>query len=87
MDHTATPGAGRAGWLRVGVARQVLAEAADALGWQVHLYDVAAVEREAARTLGARTDDVLHGPRRRLGPPWTKDHRTALAAAVLAVPS
>jgi hypothetical protein len=27
---------------------------------------------------------VLHGPRARLGPPWTKDHRTALAATVVA---
>ena len=27
---------------------------------------------------------ILHGPRAMLGPPWTKDHRTALAATVLA---
>jgi hypothetical protein len=27
---------------------------------------------------------VLYGPRERLGPPWAKDHRIALAATVLA---
>ena len=38
----------------------------------------------AARLLGDRADEVLHGPRKRLGPPWSKDHRLALAATVLA---
>jgi hypothetical protein len=33
--------------------------------------------------LGERTDDVLRGPRARLGPPWTKDHRVALAATIV----
>ena len=33
--------------------------------------------------LGPRADDVLNGPRHRLGPPWTKDHRVALAATVV----
>jgi hypothetical protein len=42
------------------------------------------VEAEAARLLGERADAVLHGPRRVLGPPWSKDHRIALAATVLA---
>jgi hypothetical protein len=28
--------------------------------------------------------EILHGPRARLGPPWTKDHRAALAATVVA---
>jgi len=27
---------------------------------------------------------VLKGPRGRLGPPWAKDHRVALAATVVA---
>lgn len=39
---------------------------------------------QATEQLGDRADAVLDGPRRRLGPPWTKDHRTALAAAILA---
>jgi hypothetical protein len=42
------------------------------------------VEAEAARILGPRAADVLEGPRATLGPPWTKDHRTALAATITA---
>lgn len=64
--------------------RQVLAELAGERGWAVHLYDAGRVEAEAAAMLGARADDVLRGPRRRLGPPWSKDHRLALAATILA---
>lgn len=63
---------------------QVLAETADDRGWGVHLYDAGHVEAHAAALLGDRADAVLHGPRAVLGPPWTKDHRTALAATVLA---
>jgi hypothetical protein len=63
--------------------RQVLADAAQARGWDVHLYDND-VEARAASVLGDRAHDVLHGPRAALGPPWTKDHRTALAATVIA---
>jgi hypothetical protein len=64
--------------------RQEFAELAHVRGWEVHLYDAKAVVDQAARMLGPRTDDVLHGPRSRLGPPWTKDHRIALAATVVA---
>ena len=64
--------------------REVLADAASARGWEVHLFDASAVEAQAARALGARTAEVLDGPRKALGPPWTKDHRRALAATVLA---
>ncbi|MEV4075127.1 hypothetical protein [Nonomuraea fuscirosea] len=64
--------------------RQVLAEVAGARGWLVHLYDAKDVEAQAARVLGGRAGEVLRGPRAALGPPWTKDHRTALAATVLA---
>ncbi len=64
--------------------RQVLAELAHERGWELHVYDAKAVERQAAGLLGARADEVLHGPRARLGPPWTKDHRVALAATILA---
>lgn len=63
--------------------RQVLAEAARDRGWEVHPYDKD-VERRAAELLGEGARDVLHGPRARLGPPWSKDHRTALAAAIVA---
>ena len=63
---------------------QVLAEAAGERDWTVHRYDAKKVEADAARVLSADAHDVLHGPRQRLGPPWSKDHRIALAATVLA---
>jgi hypothetical protein len=63
--------------------RQVLAELAHARGWRVHLYDAKQVEGQAIAMLGARADDVLRGPRATLGPPWAKDHRTALAATIV----
>jgi hypothetical protein len=34
--------------------------------------------------LGAPAETVLNGPRARMGPPWTKDHRVALAATIIA---
>ena len=64
--------------------RQVLAEVAGGRGWAVHAYDAKAVEGQAVEQLGVRADDVLRGPRARLGPPWAKDHRVALAATVVA---
>ena len=64
--------------------RRVLAELARARGWEVHLFDAKDVEGRAVSILGDRADEVLHGPRARLGPPWTKDHRIALAATVVA---
>jgi hypothetical protein len=63
---------------------QVLAGLARDRGWTVHRYDAKRVEAEAASTLGERALAVLHGPRARLGPPWSKDHRTALAATIVA---
>jgi hypothetical protein len=63
--------------------RKVLAELAAARGWEVWPYDAKYVESRAAAVLGARADDVLHGPRARLGSPWTKDHRVALAATIV----
>jgi hypothetical protein len=63
--------------------RQVLAEAARARNWEVRLYNAQDVEGRARDLLGDRADDVLRGPRLRLGPPWTRDHRTALAATIV----
>jgi hypothetical protein len=63
--------------------RQVLAELAHARGWKVHRYDAKAVIGQAAGILGGRADEVLEGPRATLGPPWTKDHRIALAATIV----
>jgi hypothetical protein len=64
--------------------RQELAELAHARDWEVHLYDAKAVVGQAAQLLGERADEVLQGPGIRLGPPWTKDHRIALAAGIVA---
>jgi hypothetical protein len=64
--------------------RQVLADLAHGRGWAVHLFEANDVEARAAAILGDRADDILHGPRTQLGPPWSKDHRMALAATVLA---
>jgi hypothetical protein len=63
---------------------KVLAEVAGERGWSVHTYDAKNVENDAIRMLGDRADEVLRGPRARLGPPWSKDHRVALAATVVA---
>jgi hypothetical protein len=63
---------------------QALAEVGHARGWRLHVYDAKRVEAEAVRILGARADEVLYGPRAALGPPWSKDHRTALAATIVA---
>jgi hypothetical protein len=63
---------------------QVLADVAHGRGWAVHTYDAKTVEDEAARLLGERAHEVLRGPRATLGPPWSKDHRMALAATIVA---
>jgi hypothetical protein len=62
---------------------KVLDELARQRGWLVQLYDAKSVEEEAARLLGERANEVLRDPRKTLGPPWSKDHRMALAATVL----
>jgi hypothetical protein len=64
--------------------RQELAELAYARGWDVHVYNARAVVEQATRLLGERAYDLLQEPRARLGPPWTKDHRIALAATMVA---
>jgi hypothetical protein len=64
--------------------RQILAADARGRGWRVHFYDAKKAEPAAAAALGDRAQAVLQGPRQTLGPPWAKDHRTALAATILA---
>jgi hypothetical protein len=63
---------------------KVLAELAHKRGWLVHTYNAKTVEDDAVRILGERANDVLRGPRSTLGPPWSKDHRMALAATIVA---
>lgn len=55
--------------------RQALAEAAAARGWPVYWYD----------PKGLDLDSGAFDLRKRLGPPWSKDHKLAMAAAVGAV--
>jgi hypothetical protein len=64
--------------------RQVLAELAHGRGWDVHLYDAKDVAGQAVAKLGERPGEVFQGPRATMGPPWTKDHRIALAATIVA---
>jgi hypothetical protein len=64
--------------------RQELAELAHARDWEVHVYDAKAVISQAVRMLAERADEVLEGPRTTMGPPWTKDHRVAVSAAIVA---
>jgi hypothetical protein len=64
--------------------RQVLARLARGRGWLVHLYQARDVEEEAVRILGDRADEIFNKARSTWGPPWTKDHRMALAATVVA---
>ena len=63
--------------------RQVIAEVAQARGWHVHHYVAKDVLGQARDVLGARADEILQRPRAALGPPWTKDHRLAFAAAIV----
>lgn len=64
--------------------RQELAELAHARDWEVHFYDAKAVVDQAVSMLAERADQVLQGPRATMGLPWTKDHRIALAATIVA---
>jgi hypothetical protein len=63
--------------------RQELSALAHARGWEVHAYDVKTVVSQAAIMLAERADEILHGPRATIGPPWTRDHRIALAATIV----
>ncbi len=56
--------------------RQALATAADARGWPVHWYD-------AKKVLGEIDAHVLD-LRKTVGPPWSNDHKLAMAAAIVA---
>lgn len=64
--------------------RKVLAELGHERGWSVPTYNAKDAEDEAARILGDRADEVLRGPRTTFGPPWSRDHRVALSATIVA---
>jgi len=63
--------------------RKALASAAEAHGWHVHWYDPKKVLGAASQALGIENFDAhfLH-LRRAIGPPWDKDHKLAMAAAI-----
>lgn len=65
--------------------RRALAAAAEARGWNVHWYNAKAVI-DAARDVLQVDDLATHFQqiRRSIGPPWTKDHQLAMAAAIVA---
>lgn len=65
--------------------RRALAAAAEARGWAVHWYDTKKVFPAASEALGIEDlDGHFAGMRKAIGPPWGKDHRTAMAAAIVA---
>lgn len=65
--------------------RKVLASAAEARGWLVHWYDAKKVLGAAGEALGVENFDAhFHQLRGTLGPPWDKDHKLAMAAAIVA---
>jgi hypothetical protein len=68
--------------------RDVLAEAADARGWYVDEYDVKTVLMQAAKALGLKDITArMNETGKSLGPPWQKDHRLAMAVAIVAAGS
>jgi hypothetical protein len=65
--------------------RQTLAKAATERGWFVHWYDAKRVFADAARALKRENlDDLFDAIKAAVGPPWQKDHKMALAAAIAA---
>ena len=65
--------------------RKALASAAEARGWPVHWYDAKKVLETASQALGVENLDAhFLQVRRAVGPPWDKDHKLAMAAAIVA---
>ena len=65
--------------------RKALAAAAEARGWAVHWYDAKKVFAAASETLHIEDFDVhFLKLRKSIGPPWGKDHKVAMAAAIVA---
>jgi hypothetical protein len=64
--------------------RQELAEQAYAGDWEVHLYDAKAVLDLATGVLADRAGGPAGTSSQDMGSPWTKDHRIALAATIVA---
>ncbi len=68
--------------------RKTLAAAAEARGWEVHWYDAKNVFDAASRVLGnVDLDAHFLQLRKSIGPPWGKDHKLAMAAAIVSARS
>jgi hypothetical protein len=64
--------------------RKALAAAAETRGWHVHWYDAKSVLGAARQALGVENlDDFFLQVRRTVGPPWDKDYKLAMAAAIV----
>lgn len=66
--------------------RQALAAAAEARGWTVHWYNAKKIFDAASKAL--RIADIeahFLKVRKTNGPPWNKDHKLAMAAAIAAI--
>jgi len=65
--------------------RKALAAAAEARGWAVHWYDAKKVFGAASEALQVVSLDAhFLQLRRSIGPPWSMDHKLAMAAAIAA---
>ena len=65
--------------------RKALASAAQARGWPIHWYDAKKVLASASQALHVEDFDAhFLQARRAVGPPWNKDHKLAMAAAIVA---
>ncbi len=67
--------------------RKALAAAAVARGWAVHWYDAKNVLDAASEALRIENLDAYFLQlRKAIGPPWNKDHKLAMAAAIATAP-
>jgi hypothetical protein len=65
--------------------RKALAAAAEARGWAVHWYDAKKVLDAASQALRIKDFDAhFLQLRKSIGPPWSQDHKLAMAAATVA---
>ena len=64
--------------------RNTLASAAEARAWPVHWYNAKSVLSAASKALRVENLDAhFLQVRRAVGPPWNKDHKLAMAAAIV----
>lgn len=68
--------------------RKELAAAAVLRGWTVHWFNAKTIHPAARDAMGiANIDSHFQQLRRSLGPPWSADHKLAMAAAIVAAHS